>query len=200
MFDQVQKLGNRAWRLGIFFLLASNLLPPNAAVSAGEFGRWAETPCDLPQATTTDAPARLMGTLQDSDSPIDDADIYLQYFADEKCAKLFAKKVNPYDQKAVNETRHRLEECSHDLDPIKPDGQGHYQFDGIKPGWYAMRFLWNIHQKPKHSMAYLEQNGFAVGYYSGKDLQKKYDAMAQGTPFQFSGKKDVVVNYNGKSR
>jgi hypothetical protein len=140
-----------------------------------------------------------MGTLRDADGPINDAEIYLQYFEDEKCAKLFkSRDYDPYDEKSVNQLKERLKQCSHDLGPIKPDEQGHYQFEGIKPGWYAMRFLWNIHQKPKEPMAYFEQNGFIVGYSSEKDLQKKYDTMAQAMPLYFSGKKNIVLDYKGK--
>jgi hypothetical protein len=198
---------NHFWKPGAFLWLNLGILfattlvvPPKSAPYLGRSEPGTEGLYNFVQSPTTDRPGRVMGTLRDSDGLIDDADIYLQYFDDEKCAKLFTKQVNPYDQKAVDRVKGILEGCSHDLPRIKPDGQGHYEFDGIKPGWYAMRFLWNIHQKPEKAQAFFKRNGFVVGYYAGKDLQQKYDTMAQGKPVHFSGNKDLLIDYDGRSR
>jgi hypothetical protein len=153
------------------------------------------------QTAATSTQTSIRGTLRDSNGPIGDADIYLQYFNDEKCAKLFARRdYNPADEKAMDRAAGQLRKCSYDLPRTKPDGQGHYQFDGLKPGWYAMRFLWNIHDKPKESTAYSERNGFIIGYYVWKDLQEKYDSMAQGMPVYYSGKEEVVIDFDATGR
>jgi hypothetical protein len=201
MFNRRPKLNPHFYfNLGIAFFLVYILLASMWSISAEQAALQADKPYESLQ-TPTNMTFRIMGTLRDADGPINDAEIYLQYFEDEKCAKLFkSRDYNPYDEKAVNELKERLKKCSHDLAPIKPDEQGRYQFEETKPGWYAIRFLWNIHQKPKEPMAYFEQNGFIIGYSSEKDLQKKYDAMAQGMPFYFSGKKNVVIDYKGKYR
>jgi hypothetical protein len=188
-------------KLGMLLVLAYVPVARSSLVGAGQFGLLADRVAGEPaQAPTTRPPARIIGTLRDSNGPISDADIYLQSFDDEKCAKLFTRTdYNPYDEKAIAKLKDRIKKCSHDLAPSRPDQQGHYEFTGIKPGWYAMRFLWNIDQKPKERFAYFERNGFSVGYYSPKDLQGKYDTMAQGMPFYFSGQKDSVVDYDGIS-
>lgn len=189
-------------RLGILLIAAAfNQFLWSQAAPAGQFGSTARIP-GLPfQEQASGTTGRVLGTLRDVDWPIKDADIYLQRFDDEKCAKLFVKKdYNPYDPKAVDNLKRRIEKCSHDLPRMNPDQQGRYEFHAIKPGWYALRFLWDIHQKPKENYAVWETNGFTVLYYGAKDLQKKYDAMAQGTPFYFSGDKDIQIDYDGGRR
>lgn len=201
MFNQSQKKATSAWRqLRVLLSLICILFTAMWIGFAGQSMLGAKSPYLPPYASTTDSPNRVKGTLQDTNGPINDADIYLQYFDDEKCAKLFTKKVNPFDQKAVKKLTDRLTHCARDLTPIKPDEQGRYYFEGIKPGWYAMRFLWNIHQKPEQGGAIFERSGFVIAYHPEKDIQKKYDTMAQGMPFYFSGKNDVVIDYDGKGR
>ena len=194
MCNQPKKLAAlRRFRFDVSLFFACILFTSSWQASAERCALTVKRVPELVQISTTDLPGRVRGTLRDTDGPIKDADIYLQYFEEEKCAKLFASI--PHDHKERDKLVKRLKSCSLDLPPTKPDEQGRYEFRGLKPGWYALRFLWNISQKPKEALTFFEQNGFVVGYYVGKDLQKKYDSMAQGKPFYFSGKEDGEINY-----
>lgn len=188
-------------RTGIAVVSICALLVAGCVMSAELFEAKAEMLSRAIQASRLDSPGRIIGTLRDVDGPITDADVYVQYFEDEKCARLFTKKdYNPYDAKEADKLKNELEKCSRDLTPTKPDEQGHYDFHDLKPGWYAVRFLWNIHEKPRDHVAYFERNGFVIGYYAQKDVQGKYDTMARGKPIFVSGKKDVVLGYDGSRR
>jgi hypothetical protein len=66
----------------------------------------------------------------------------------------------------------------------------------MKSGWYALRFLWKIQEKPDKPLDAFWRDGFIVGYSATKDLQGKYDAMAQGMAFHFTGGDDYIVNFD----
>jgi tetratricopeptide (TPR) repeat protein len=198
MCNQPKKLASlRRFLFDVSLFMVCILFALPCQASAAQFALMSERVHEPMQNSTTDSAGRVMGALRDTDGPIKDADIYLQYFEDEKCAKLFTKA--PSNRKEANKLMSRLEGCSRDLPPTKPDEQGRYEFRGLKPGWYALRFLWNISQKPKEAQAIFEQNGFGIIYNSAKDIQKKYDSMAQGKPFYFSGKGDIDINYSAVS-
>ena len=195
MCNQPKKLAAlRRFRFDVSLFFACILFTSSWQASAERFALTAKRVPESVQISTTDSPGRVRGRLRDTDGPIKDADIYLQYFEDEKCTKLLFTR-GAYDKKEGDKLESRLNSCSRDLPPTKPDEQGRYEFRGLKPGWYALRFLWNISQKPKDALTFFEQKGFVVGYYAEKDIQKKYDSMAQGKPFYFSGKEDSEKNY-----
>ena len=101
------------------------------------------------------------------------------------------------ETRSTFEKRERqLEKCSKELPVVKPDKEGRFVFTNMKPGWYALRFLWNIKQKPDKPLDSFSRNGFIIGYSVGKDLQGKYDAMAQGMASYCSGKEDHIITFD----
>jgi len=82
----------RRFRFDVSLFMACILFTSSWQASAEQFAPMAKRAHGLVQISTTDLPSRVRGTLRDTDGPIKDADIYLQYFEDEKCAKLFANR------------------------------------------------------------------------------------------------------------
>jgi hypothetical protein len=88
----------------------------------------------------------------------------------------------------------KLEGCTHDLATTHPDRQGHYRFSGLKPGWYAIHFVWSVTEKPSHPRAF-KKGEWGVMFPGYKDHSGKYDAFAQGKRFFVSGEADFVKDY-----
>lgn len=133
------------------------------------------------------SPSAIRGTLSEAGTPITEATVFLQSFDDETCAKLFATARE--DRKTVS----KLESCMHDVSTTSPDPPGRYEFTGLRAGWYAVHFLWNIGKKPSQSM--FRQGPWTVVYAGHKDSTGKYDTMAQDTPFYFSAKENVTRDF-----
>jgi hypothetical protein len=129
----------------------------------------------------------IRGTLSDSGTPIAEATIFLQLFDDESCAKLFV--AGKEDRKSVK----KLESCMHDVSTTSPDAAGNYKFPHVKPGWYALHFLWNIRKKPGQPT--FTQGRWTVMYAGHKDSTGRYDTMAQAIPFYFSAKEDLTRHF-----
>ncbi|HEX8141297.1 MAG TPA: hypothetical protein VF553_01800 [Pyrinomonadaceae bacterium] len=142
---------------------------------------------------STDAPLAnsiISGQLSDLNGNITDARIILQSFQDEKCAKLFSSK------KYSEENGRKLQACSRELPPITPDKEGRYQFTNVPAGWYVLLVLWNMNQKPHATVAMFQKGEFIINYSEDKDASGKYDAMAQGQPFYFSGTERLVKDFD----
>ena len=132
----------------------------------------------------------IRGTLNASGRPFADAEIILQSFANEKCAKLFEDK-KPTPAKIA-----RLNACSKDLPSIRPNPEGAFKFENLPPAWYALRFLWNINPRPSTAPLAITVGRFVVMYAGFKDESGRYDTMTQGRPFYFSGKTDFVIEFD----
>ena len=134
-------------------------------------------------------PTRIRGTLSERGRPIVDATVFLQSFEDERCAKIFAS------QKASRKAQQKLDRCMHDLSTTISDSQGRYEFTGLKPGWYAVHFLWNISEKPSLANSLFKEGSWGVVYAGHRDSTGKYDTMAQDSPFYYSGKDDAPRDF-----
>jgi hypothetical protein len=132
----------------------------------------------------------IAGKLIDVNGPITDAQVILQTFKDEKCVKLFSSK------KYSEEEARKLAVCSHELPPIAPDNQGQYQLTNIPAGWYVLLVIWNMNEKPNTSVSMFQKGDFVISYSSAKDSSGKYDGMAQGKPFYFSGRENLVLDFD----
>ena len=117
------------------------------------------------------------------------AAVFLQSFEDEHYAKIFAGR------KADRKSQQRLEVCMHDVSTAYPDFQGYYEFSGLKAGWYAVHFLWNISEKPSPAQSLFKEGQWGVVYAGRKDSTGKYDTMAQDVPFYYSGKDDAARDF-----
>ena len=136
-----------------------------------------------------DQPTPLRGVLKEKGQPIVDAAVFLQSFDDERCARIFSS------QRASRKDQKRLDRCVHDVSTAVPDSRGYYEFTGLKPGWYAVHFLWNISEKPSHSQSAFKEAYWGVIYAGKKDSTGKYDTMAQNFPFYYSGKNDAPRDF-----
>ena len=156
--------------------------------------RWCAFAClalMIPSAHAQGHAPVIRGTLSDKGGPIVDAEVNLQSLEDEQCAKLFAGKT---DLKKAQELR----QCTHDEGSTHSDEQGHYEFVETKAGWYAVHFLWSITDKPNHPMTTFKEDGWFIQYAGRKDSTGRFDTMAQGKPFYYSGKEDAAINFEKK--
>jgi hypothetical protein len=134
-------------------------------------------------------PTPLRGALREKGKPIVDAAVFLQSFEDEHCAKIFAS------QKPSRKSQEKLDRCMHDVTTAVPDSWRYYEFTGLKPGWYAVHYLWNISEKPSPAQSLFKEGHWGVMYAGKKDWTGKYDTMAQDFPFYYSGKEDAARDF-----
>jgi len=137
----------------------------------------------------------IQGTLRHGSEPIVQADIFLQFFADEKCAKMFDKGDHA---KLSRKAAEQLGRCAPDAASIRVGPDGRFIFTNLSPGWYAVRFLWEIQPKP-NPMAPFTRSGFLIVYAGYKDHSGRYDTMAQGRPFFFNGDKSVTFEFDDRA-
>jgi len=140
-------------------------------------------------AMAQEPPSTIRGTLRENGAPIVDASVFLQSFDNEDCAKLFTKKTR--NQKLAE----KLESCMHVVSTTNVDVTGNYRFTDLKPGWYAVHFLWNIAKKPTRFPDSTKEGSWLVMYAGYKDSTGKYDTMAQDVPFRFSGTEDAIRDF-----
>ena len=49
-----------------------------------------------------------------------------------------------------------------DVATAVPDSLGYYEFAGLKPGWYAVHFLWNISEKPSSAESLFKEGHWGI--------------------------------------
>ena len=151
---------------------------------------------EQPSAGKTDSlrdssnPPAIRGTLlRGSGAPIVGAEVTLQVFSDEDCAKLFdAGSDSP-------EIAAKLRKCSRDLFTEPSNDKGEFAFTGVQAGWYAVRFLWNIEPKPSTGPSADHVSGFSVVYAAQKDVSGRYDTLSQGPVFHFDAAQDYRADF-----
>lgn len=117
------------------------------------------------------------------------AQVVLQMFDDERCAKLFEiHSESPQDTE-------KLSQCSRDLFTTESNANGEFVFAGVQAGWYAVRFLWNIEPKPSSGPSADHIDGFLVLYAAQKDASGRYDTLSQGPAFHFDAAKDYRIDF-----
>jgi len=127
--------------------------------------------------------------------PIASAEIDLMSLKDEHCVQTYNAIT-----KNIEKTNRVLQKCMQNVASTQPDKEGHYHFPNLAPGWYVIDFLWNTNN-PENSLVHLFKVGdWGVVHFGWKDKTGKYDTMAQGYAFYFSGKEDAVKDFvNQKS-
>ena len=82
-----------------------------------------------------------------------------------------------------------------DVATAVPDSLGYYEFAGLKPGWYAVHFLWNISEKLCSAESLFKEGHWGIMYAGEKDSTGKYDTMAQDCPSYYSGRDDGARDF-----
>jgi hypothetical protein len=148
-------------------------------------------PNDSPQgAQDSSGPLAIRGRLLRAGSaPIVGAQVVLQVFNDERCAKLFElRSDSPQDTE-------KLSQCSRDLFSVESNANGEFLFAGLQAGWYAVRFLWNIEPKPSTGPSADHIDGFLVLYAAQKDVSGRFDTLSQGPAFHFDAARDYRIDF-----
>jgi len=136
------------------------------------------------------APSAIRGTLLHGGGlPIAGAQVVLQVFADKACARLF-DTTNPSSEDSA-----KVAKCSRDLFSVESNEKGEFIFSGVQPGWYAVRFLFNIEPKPSKGPSADHLDGFLVIYAAQKDVSGRFDTLAQGPAFEFTATQDYRVDF-----
>lgn len=129
-------------------------------------------------------------TLTEQGKSVGGALVVLQRLKDADCAKTFS---NP---DASAKAQRKLESCEVDLPEGNTDANGKYAFQQLAPGWYDIRFLWSMEKAPdrRQSIA-CKTETWGVFYEPGRDRTGKYDAMAQGSPFELKEGESRQVSF-----
>ena len=130
------------------------------------------------------------GTLSDKGKPFPGGLVVLQRLKNEKCARIFRSH-----HVTADEAR-EFQSCSKDLPWINTDEKGAYSYGKLKPGWYAIRFLWLMSEPPASKSAMCATEDWALAYEPRKDKSGKYNGFAQGMPFELKANESKQVDFN----
>ena len=144
----------------------------------------------VPVCGAAQSDASVEGTLTDQGKPFAKGLVVLQRMKDEHCAKLFSSS-----HPSAQEVR-QLESCARDLPWINTDEKGNYSYRQLAPGWYSIRFLWLLGKLPARETATTCSSvEWAIFFQPGKDTSGKYNAMAQGNPFEIKAGESKQINF-----
>jgi len=149
----------------------------------------------LPVSTSATAQNDLTvsGTLSFQGKPFAGGLVVLAHWKDQKCARFATRNPSPRDTR-------RLEQCSEDLPWINTDAQGNYSYTHLAPGWYDIRFLWYVELPagPVQNIHCLTGD-WEVLAGAEKDKSGKYNAFAQGRPFELKPTESKQINFDYQS-
>ena len=172
------------WKLISCAFLAGSFLAGISPPSAGK--RASPSAAQKPSL-----PPAIRGSLvRASGAPIAGAQVILQSLDSEDCARLFNKKGQKSPEDAA-----KLSKCVHDLFTLESNAKGEFSFAGVQPGWYDVRFLWNIEPKPGKSPSADTIGDFLVLYAGHKDVTGRFDTLSQGDAFLFDAARDYSISF-----
>jgi len=133
--------------------------------------------------------------LAEEGKPVSGGLVVLQRIKDAECVKLFTSR------EASPKARKKLHSCATDLPWVNTDAGGKHEYQQLAPGWYDVRFLWLMEKAPAggKSIACAWQD-WALFFEPGRDNTGKYNAMAQGKPFELKEleAKQITFDYRGQ--
>ena len=119
--------------------------------------------------------------------------VFLQRLQDKSCADLYLVSGTLSSDQMKKERS-----CSGPVSRVEVAGT--YDFSGIEPGWYILRFQWEM-KNPTDSKKAIgcRIQGWAVSYVPWKE-SGKYKGFAQSPPFELGDKelKTLDFNYDGE--
>jgi hypothetical protein len=130
------------------------------------------------------------GVLSDQGKPIAGGLVVLQRLKDEKCVRLFTSR------NLSSKDAHRLESCIDDLPWMNTNEHGNYSYQQVAPGWYNIRFLWLTGAAWPGAGLECWASDWVVRIGSQKDRTGKYNAFAQGMPFELRGNESRRVDFD----
>ena len=119
--------------------------------------------------------------------------VFLQRLQDKSCADLYLVNGTLSSDQMKKERS-----CNGPVS--RGEVAGTYDFSGIEPGWYILRFQWEMKNPPDSKKAIgCWIQGWAVSYVPWKE-SGKYKGFAQSPPFELGDKelKTVDFNYEGE--
>jgi hypothetical protein len=131
------------------------------------------------------------GNIQDAGIPAE-ALVSLAQLPDESCANLFSG-----DKKSSTDPLKEAESCRGPEQNVK--AKGRYEFAGLQPGWYILRFRWVMKQPPDSKKPVgCNVQGWSISYVPLKEAGK-YRGFAQSPPFRLADGelKNLDFNYDG---
>jgi tetratricopeptide (TPR) repeat protein len=131
----------------------------------------------------------ISGTLNGKAGPISDAELVLLSVREEKCADTF-NAAHPSKEALAT-----LNACASAVAAARPDAKGHFEFKPTPPGYYSLRFLWNIAPQPQVAPTTYYDGQFLVMFTAQKDPSGRYDTSAQSRPFHFTQKESAIINF-----
>ena len=129
--------------------------------------------------------------LSEQGKPVTGGLVVLQRIKDAGCLKFFeSRDVSP---KAFK----KWESCVTDLPWSNTDANGKYGYQQLSAGWYNVRFLWLMEQPPSPARSIAcRVEDWAIFFEPGMDRTGKYNAMAQGKPFELKEAQTMQINFD----
>lgn len=84
------------------------------------------------------------GRLQAGTTPIEGATVRLTYYDSVDC-----KKLGELTRPPTAAEQRELDYCRRELTEVSTDKNGAYELNGLKPGWYSIRFRWRLPSRPE---------------------------------------------------
>lgn len=134
-------------------------------------------------------------SLAEQGKPVSGALVVLQRIKNQKCAKFFSS------QDVSERARKKAESCLADLPDGNTDASGKYAYSQLEPGWYDVRLLWSMVNAPSPRKAITcKGEDWGLFYEPGRDRTGKYDAMAQGMPFEVKAGESRQISFDYRNQ
>ena len=155
----------------------------------------AVAPCLSAQANRPEA--GLHGTVADAGKPVQ-ALVFLEQLRDASCIDLYTEKSGTTSGKErKSDGEKRVKDCRGAVQNSEIAGK--YEFSGLPPGWYIVRFQWVMSQPldSKNPIGCAVQ-GWSISYVPW--ASGKYRGFAQSPPFEVQAgeSKSMDFNYDGE--
>lgn len=130
-------------------------------------------------------------TLSEQGKPVPNGLVVLQRLKNAECVKFFESR------EASPKAFKKWESCAADLPWSNTDANGKYDYPQLSAGWYNVRFLWLMEQPPRSGQSIAcRVDDWAIFFEPGKDRTGKYNAMAQGKPFELKEAQTMQISFD----
>src|SRR5262249_44004987 len=134
--------------------------------------------------------ATVQGVLAEKGQPMAGGLVVLQRLKNERCAKLFDRQ-SPSPAE-IREGRG----CEKDLPWLNTNEKGSFLYPQLPPGWYNVRFLWLMRDPPPGKAVICNTRDWTMVLGTERDRTGKYNAMAQGKPFELKANESKRIDFD----
>jgi hypothetical protein len=116
----------------------------------------------------------ITGRVQSAKTPVEGATVRLTYYDSTAC-----KQLGELTRPATASEQRELDYCRRELTEIRTDKNGSYEFNGLRPGWYSIRFGWRVPSRPEgDGLPLWRQDGYLLMFSESRTEPREYSISA----------------------